>query len=113
MRLASQSCNIAFLQLGFRNISVFIAYLILGAEGYFTLVACSFRFLIRWERSYTDTGTSFLEPEENPSGIERRKRILQSLAVLPAFWPSVAKREPELPAHAMMVIANTLIIVCL
>ena len=39
VRVASQACGIAFGILGFSNIIVFLAYLILGAEGYFTLVS--------------------------------------------------------------------------
>lgn len=38
VRIASQGCGIAFGILGFRNTSVFLAFLILGAEGYFSLV---------------------------------------------------------------------------
>ena len=39
IRIASQACGVAFGVLGFTNIDVFLAYLILGAEGYFTLVS--------------------------------------------------------------------------
>lgn len=41
IRVASQGCGIAFGVLGFENVNVFLAYLILGAEGYFTLVSFS------------------------------------------------------------------------
>jgi hypothetical protein len=39
IRVASQGCGVAFGILGFENTDVFLAYLILGAEGYFTLVS--------------------------------------------------------------------------
>jgi hypothetical protein len=38
VRLASQACGIGFAILGFSNTNIFLAFLILGAEGYFTLV---------------------------------------------------------------------------
>jgi hypothetical protein len=38
VRLASQACGIGFAILGFGNTNMFLAFLILGAEGYFTLV---------------------------------------------------------------------------
>jgi hypothetical protein len=38
IRVASQACGVVFGVLGFENTNVFLAYLILGAEGYFTLV---------------------------------------------------------------------------
>jgi hypothetical protein len=39
IRVAAQICGIEFGVLGFRNTNLFLAFLILGAEGYFTLVS--------------------------------------------------------------------------
>lgn len=39
IRVASQTCGIGFGVLGFRNTNLFLAFLILGAEGYFSLVS--------------------------------------------------------------------------
>lgn len=49
VRVASQGCGLAFGIHGFENTDVFLAYLILGAEGYFTLVStgASYFFLFR------------------------------------------------------------------
>jgi alpha-D-ribose 1-methylphosphonate 5-triphosphate synthase subunit PhnH len=41
IRIASQACGVAFGIFGFENTGVFIAFLILGTEGYFTLVNTS------------------------------------------------------------------------
>ena len=54
IRVASQACGLAFGMLGFSNMDVFLAYLILGAEGYFTLVrpihiCFSDKLSLRWE----------------------------------------------------------------
>lgn len=38
IRVASQACGVAFGIIGWANSNVLLAYLILGAEGYFTLV---------------------------------------------------------------------------
>lgn len=64
-RLASQACGITFGVIGYRNIDVLVAYYILGAEGYFTLVVCTARFLIAWQRDHWN-GYSWIEPV-NPS----------------------------------------------
>lgn len=43
IRVASQACGVAFGVLVWDNTDVFVAYLILGAEGYFSLVSRSIR----------------------------------------------------------------------
>lgn len=45
IRTASQLCGVAFAVLGFEHWQWLIAYLVLGAEGYFVLIYTSFRFI--------------------------------------------------------------------
>lgn len=46
VRLASQAVGLAFGIEGYSNVDLLVAYFILGAEGYFTLVLCTYRCLI-------------------------------------------------------------------
>ncbi|TKY88827.1 hypothetical protein EX895_002068 [Sporisorium graminicola] len=62
VRLASQACGLSFGIIGYRNIDLLVAYYVLGAEGYFTLVVCTSRFLIAWQRNHW--GFSWLEPTD-------------------------------------------------
>ncbi|KDN49943.1 hypothetical protein K437DRAFT_290296 [Tilletiaria anomala UBC 951] len=62
LRLAAQSVGIAFSLKGFSDIGLLIAYLVLGAEGYFSLVLCTARFLISFHNHIF--GDSWLEPKE-------------------------------------------------
>ncbi|SPC63157.1 uncharacterized protein UHOD_06473 [Ustilago sp. UG-2017b] len=63
VRLASQGCGLSFGIVGYANIDLLVAYFILGAEGYFTLVVCTLRFLIAWQRNHWG-GLSWLEPND-------------------------------------------------
>lgn len=63
VRLASQACGLSFGIIGYRNIHLLVAYYVLGAEGYFTLVVCTARFLIAWQRNQWH-GYSWMEPVE-------------------------------------------------
>ncbi|KAH8824685.1 hypothetical protein DL96DRAFT_1614731 [Flagelloscypha sp. PMI_526] len=67
IRLGSQACGVAFGILGFDNTGVFLAYLILGVEGYFTLVLCAYRFLISWHHHNLPSKESWLEPRDTNS----------------------------------------------
>lgn len=80
VRLASQACGLAFGMAGYRNIHILVAYYILGAEGYFTLVICTARFLIAWQRNHWDQ-YSWIEPvdptQERAGWAMRLKRMFQ------------------------------------
>ncbi|SPO30983.1 uncharacterized protein UTRI_05380_B [Ustilago trichophora] len=80
VRLASQACGLSFGLIGYRNIDLLVAYYVLGAEGYFTLVVCTARFLIAWQRNHWN-GYSWIEPidptKERAGWRKRFKRLLQ------------------------------------
>ncbi|ORY86634.1 hypothetical protein BCR35DRAFT_302341 [Leucosporidium creatinivorum] len=55
-----------------KRINVLIAYLVFSAEGFFSLLVCTYRFLVVWQRNHL--GVSPLEPPI-PSTLSARKRM--------------------------------------
>ncbi|KAJ7262034.1 hypothetical protein C8J57DRAFT_461574 [Mycena rebaudengoi] len=108
IRLASQACGIGFGILGFRNIVIFIAYLILGAEGYFSLVMCAFRFVISWHQHNLASRASWLEPRDPPGTNKWRKALififLGPLALL------LYRNNPMIFIHSVLIVANVAIV---
>ncbi|KAJ7336951.1 hypothetical protein DFH08DRAFT_1082955 [Mycena albidolilacea] len=114
VRIASQGLGIAFGVLGFSNTSVFLAFLILGAEGYFSLVLCAFRFLVSWQQHNLVSGTSWLEPRETPASAgpkSNRSRKLLVFIFLGPFALLVYRNNPMVAIHSILVLANVAIIV--
>ncbi|CAK5277066.1 unnamed protein product [Mycena citricolor] len=109
VRLASQACGIAFGILGFSNTSVFLAFLILGAEGYFSLVLCAFRFVVSWHQHNLSSGESWLEPRDPPNTNKWRKGLIFTLLGPLAFV--VYGDHPMVFFHSALVAANVAIIV--
>ncbi|KAJ8509557.1 hypothetical protein ONZ45_g8296 [Pleurotus djamor] len=64
LRLAAQSVGLAFALIGYANVGLLVAYFVLGAEGYFTLVLCAYRFVIAWHESHFVSGHSWLERKQ-------------------------------------------------
>ncbi|KAJ7433735.1 hypothetical protein FB451DRAFT_1572369 [Mycena latifolia] len=109
IRVASQGCGIGFGVLGFRNTNLFLAFLILGAEGYFSLVLCAFRFVISWHQHNLASGESWLEPRDAPNTNKLRKffifLFLGPLAFL--FYHD----NPMVAFHCVLILANVAIVV--
>ncbi|KAH8824711.1 hypothetical protein DL96DRAFT_1740360 [Flagelloscypha sp. PMI_526] len=108
IRVASQACGIAFGILGFDDMDVFLAYLILGAEGYFTLVLCSYCFLISWHQHNLSSKESWLEPR-NTKETNKYKKAL----ILIFFWPAaifIYKKDFMIWMHTFLILANIAII---
>ncbi|KAK7046411.1 hypothetical protein R3P38DRAFT_3388262 [Favolaschia claudopus] len=112
IRLASQGCAIGFAILGFANKNIFIAFLILGAEGYFTLVLCTFRFVISWHQHNLPNGVSWLEPRRGAK-IDSRARIRRLLAFLflGPFALLIYHDNIMAAFHVLLALANSTIIV--
>ncbi|TFK34402.1 hypothetical protein BDQ12DRAFT_636532 [Crucibulum laeve] len=110
IRVASQGCGIAFGILGFSNTDVFLAYLILGAEGYFTLVLCAFRFLISWHQHNLPSHESWLEPRMKDTSAKARWRKALTLLVLGPLAVFFYLREPMTIVHCLLILANVAII---
>lgn len=112
MRLASQACGVAFGVLGFSNVGVFIAYLVLAAEGYFTLVLVGFRFLVSWQERNRFNQVAWLEPRLSKE--ERKKHAREFYFFLPIlylFWPKRLKQNPMACVHVILIAANVLIVI--
>ncbi|GLB41454.1 hypothetical protein LshimejAT787_1000540 [Lyophyllum shimeji] len=103
VRLASQATGLAFGIVGYGNVNLLIAYFILGAEGYFTLVLCTYRFLISWHYHNFECHDSWLEPR-HPPGTPWYKRFANS------FDLSGSKRSPMGIMHYFLIAANAIII---
>jgi len=115
VRVASQVCGIGFAILGFSNTNMFLAFLILGAEGYFTLVLCTFRFVISWHQHNLPGGVSWLEPRRGSHAgdtMGRAAKTRRSLAFL--FLGPFALlfyRDNIMAAfHVVLMLANVAII---
>ncbi|KAK6983811.1 hypothetical protein R3P38DRAFT_3112452 [Favolaschia claudopus] len=111
IRVASQACGVGFGVLGFANMPLFLAFLILGAEGYFSLVLCSFRFLISWHQHNLPSGESWLEPREPPGKpfLQKIREFLTFLALGPLSYLAF-RDNPMLFFHSALIIANAAII---
>jgi hypothetical protein len=74
-----------------------------GAEGYFTLVICTYRFLINWQYHNLESHDSWLEARDPPE-TPMYRRILDSFIL---FGP---KRRPMNFVHIFLLGANSIII---
>ncbi|KAF7331523.1 hypothetical protein MKEN_00031200 [Mycena kentingensis (nom. inval.)] len=113
VRIASQICGIGFSILGFGNVSMFLAFLILGAEGYFTLVLCTFRFVISWHQHNFPNGISWLEPRRDiPSGLTREQKLKRTLTFLflGPFALFIYRDNVMAAFHLVLIVANAIII---
>ncbi|KAJ7205863.1 hypothetical protein B0H12DRAFT_453454 [Mycena haematopus] len=114
VRLASQACGIGFAILGLANTNIFLAFLILGAEGYFTLVLCAFHFVVSWHQHNLPGGVSWLEPRRGAGPmLDRRAQAQRTLAFL-FLGPFALLFYPDnitASFHMTLVLANTAIIV--
>ncbi|KAJ7783969.1 hypothetical protein DFH07DRAFT_948962 [Mycena maculata] len=114
IRIASQGLGIAFGILGFSNTSVFLGFLILSAEGYFSPVLCAFRFLVSWHQHNLASGTSWLEPREttDPTAPKPNKsRKLLVFIFLGPFALLIYRNNPVVAIHSILVLANVAIII--
>ncbi|SCU79002.1 LADA_0A09142g1_1 [Lachancea dasiensis] len=83
LRLAAQICGIGYGVAGVEHINWLIAYLVFGAEGYFTLVWCAYRFLIAFQNEIL--GNSWIEPKKD-CGFWSYYRVLRAYPVLYIYY---------------------------
>ncbi|KAJ7768935.1 hypothetical protein B0H16DRAFT_1518667 [Mycena metata] len=113
IRLAAQGCGIGFAILVFKNIGLFAAFLVLGAEGYFSLVLCTFRFLISWHEHNLPSGTSWLEPRRPPRGRSDRRTELRrrlTFLLLGPFGVLIYPSSIMLGFDSLLLLANVVIV---
>lgn len=72
----------------------------LSAEGYFTLVLCTYRFLISWQYHNLPEHNSWLEPRR-PPGTPWYTRFFQSFSLVGN------NRRPMSVIHNLLIAANT------
>ncbi|KAJ7270267.1 hypothetical protein C8J57DRAFT_1065917, partial [Mycena rebaudengoi] len=106
IRLASQGCGVAFGILGFSNTNLFLAYLVLGAEGYFSLVMCVFRFVISWHEHNLPSRSSWLEPRDPPG-----TKKFSTKALVDSMKLSYYRDHPMMCLHLALILANVAIVV--
>ncbi|KAG6814992.1 hypothetical protein H0H87_005981 [Tephrocybe sp. NHM501043] len=100
LRLASQATGLAFGLVGYSNVGLLVAYFVLGAEGYFTLVLCAYRFLISWHYHNLESHDSWLEP-----------RLPPNTPLLDRLRDSFGKKKrPMASMHYFLIAANIMII---
>lgn len=108
IRVASQACGLAFAIFAWRNIDVFVAYLILSAEGYFSLTIAAYYFLKHYEIKHF--GFSRLGPAD--SGKEGGwKRFMAAMSMVAVVMPwRYWDRHLLMIVDAWLVPANAIII---
>jgi len=102
IRLATQSTGLAYGVVGHANTSLVTAYFVLGNEGYFTLVFCTYGFLISWQNHNFASHDSWLSPRFLP-GTPWYKRLICSFTII---GPS---RRPMAVMYNLLIAANALI----
>ncbi|KAJ9474884.1 hypothetical protein PHBOTO_004750 [Pseudozyma hubeiensis] len=111
VRLASQACGLSFGVIGYRNIDLLVAYYVLGAEGYFTLVVCTARYLIAWQRNQWN-GYSWMEPVDQ-SKKDGKSAFLKRLKGM-FQWKTSGDHPPSnrwiMTTDWLLVAANAIII---
>jgi len=109
LRLASQATGLAFGIVGSANISLLVAYFILGAEGYFTLIYCMDYFLISWQ--YPSSASDLcLEPRFAP-GTPWYKRLISSFAIVDSnHRPTAVGYILLSSAHGIIISGGTMVV---
>lgn len=105
-RIGAQLCAVVFSSKGYSAVNWLIAYLVLGAEGYFTLVLGSFLFLAKAEKM--ELGTCTVKPtdeeiEAKSGGDEVRKRFYKLTSPAGLFHNSL------IPANAILIAGGSML----
>ena len=127
VRLAAQATGLAFGIVGYSATNLLVAYFVLyvawyrcnlscriltnfdrGAEGYFTLVLCAYRFLISWQYHNTLQHNSWLEPR-HPPGTPLSKRFLASLSISKPYNPMATMHYFLIGANAIIIAGGSLL----
>ncbi|WWD19424.1 hypothetical protein CI109_103884 [Kwoniella shandongensis] len=109
LRLGAQSVAVALGTQKRLNENLLIAFFVLGAEGYFSLVLCTYRFLIHHHQHVYPVDGSWLEGKPQKSKDPWYKRLRRALTARTAD----GKKDPWVMTiiHWTLIWANTIIIV--
>ncbi|KAA8916555.1 hypothetical protein TRICI_001281 [Trichomonascus ciferrii] len=103
IRMGAQLCAVAFASLGYEHYEWLIAYLVLGAEGYFTLILSSFYFQAYAE--YITFGRSDLKPTKDQ--LEREYSTPRERRYARFTSPSAIFHWLMIPANAIIIAGGT------
>lgn len=113
LRLAAQAVSIAIGTRDTLDFGLLIAFFVLGAEGYFSLVLCSYRFVIHHHQHTYPISGSWLEgkPSRTQEGKTDPwyKRLLRALTAR----DKEGKKDPWVMTwiHWLMIAANVIIVI--
>jgi hypothetical protein len=99
IRMGAQLCAVAFSTLGYEHYQWLVAYLVLGAEGYFTLILSSFYFQAYAE--YITFGRSVLKPTKDQ--LERECSTARERRRARCTSPSAIFHWILIPANAILI----------
>lgn len=102
VRFGSQLCGVVFSAVGLDHYQWLIAYLILGAQGYFTLVYCGFHFIVKGQRD--KYGYSWLDPTK-----EQQREILDSPSS--SMFHVLTAKYPIWRSFKMLLIAANVLVI--
>lgn len=104
IRIGAQLSGVGFAIQGWENYQWLIAYLILGAEGYFAIVLAAYHFVAVFEKFVT--GDSFLKPKL-PLELKERK----GFSAQNARFAWYLRHDVSIYFHYMLIPANVILIV--
>lgn len=103
-RVGGQLCGVAFAVLGIEHWHWLIAYLVLTAEGYFSLIIAAFHFII--QSQVTQTGSSWLQKKKGRNKKKHKLWILNRLSNV--SW-SFCFHINLIPANALIIAGGTML----
>lgn len=113
LRLAAQAVAIALSSKSTLDVGLLIAFFVLGAEGYFSLVLCAYRFAIHHHQHTYPLSGSWLEGKPSRRRDGRQDPIFRRLARALSARDRDGNPDPWVMTwiHWLMIAANTIIIV--
>lgn len=101
IRFGSQLCGMIFAKVGFDYINWLIAYLVLGAEGYFVLILAAFRFVAHAQKKQLNYSWLLEEGPKVPAFLPLLKRFTKSWS---RFFHYLL-----IPANALVIAGGTML----
>ncbi|CUM48430.1 uncharacterized protein AC631_01049 [Debaryomyces fabryi] len=103
-RVSGQLCGVAFGVLGIEHWHWLIAYLVLTAEGYFSLIIAAFHFVI--QSQVKQTGSSWLQKKKGSGEKKHRSWVLNRFSNI--SW-SFCFHINLIPANALIIAGGTML----
>ncbi|CAK7893655.1 hypothetical protein CAAN1_08S00474 [[Candida] anglica] len=107
LRLGGQTCGVAFAKLGIEHYQWLIAYLVLSAEGYFTLVLTCFHYLAKAQ--IAQYGSSWIRPTQEEMEIRTKGQNYFRATNTKMSTPSAIFHTILIPANAILIAGGTML----